>query len=73
MVMDLNGLLFDTSLRRSGCNLNEPTQFVRRIHGIIKIDLSVDDGDEGLGDDDHLPLLEDVEGAADEAAKMEVD
>ena len=32
--------------------------------------LSTDDDDEGLGDDD-LPLLEEVEGAADEASKME--
>merc|ERR1711964_551617 len=30
-----------------------------------------DDDDEGLGDDDDLPPLEEVEGAADEASKME--
>merc|ERR1712107_152870 len=33
----------------------------------------IDDDDEGLGDDDDLPPLEEVEGAADEASKMEVD
>ena len=33
--------------------------------------LSIDDDDEGLGDDDDLPPLEEVEGAADEASKME--
>ena len=35
---------------------------------MIKLGLSIDD--EGLGDDD-LPPLEEVEGAADEASKME--
>merc|ERR1712070_557389 len=33
--------------------------------------LNLDDDDEGLGDDDDLPPLEEVEGAADEASKME--
>merc|ERR1712224_337978 len=37
----------------------------------IKLGLSIDDDDEGLGDDDDLPPLEEVEGAADEASKME--
>ena len=32
---------------------------------------SIDDDDEGLTDDDDLPSLEEVEGAADEASKME--
>merc|ERR1712029_212480 len=33
--------------------------------------ISIDDDDEGLGDDDDWPPLEEVEGAADEASKME--
>merc|ERR1719506_1296961 len=67
-VKDLIWLLFDTSLLTSGFSLEEPTQFAGRIHRMIKLGLSVDDEE---GDEDDLPPLEEVEGAADEASKME--
>merc|ERR1712136_527128 len=69
-VEDLIWLLFDTSLLTFGFNLDEPPQFAGRIHRMIMFGLSTDDGDEGMGDVD-LPPLEEVEGAADEALKME--
>ena len=69
-VKDLIWLLFDTSLLTSGFNLDEPTQFAGRIHRMIRLGLSIDDDDEAGADDD-LPPLEEIDGAGDEASKIE--
>ena len=38
---------------------------------MVRLELGINDDGEGLGDDDDIPPLEEVEGAADKASKME--
>jgi len=67
-------LRFDASLLTLGFNLDESqTQFAGRIHRMIRFGLSIDDADEGLGDDDDLLPLEEVDGAAADASELNKD
>ena len=56
-----------------GVNIAEPAPFAGRSRRMIKFGSRIDDDDddESLCDDDDLPPLEEVEGTADETAKMQ--
>ncbi len=68
---DLVWLLFGILLLTSVFNLDEPTHSAGRIHRMVELGPPNDDDDEGLGDDNDLPPLAEVEGAADEELKMD--
>eukprot|EP00919_Chromeraceae_sp_WS-2016_P004843 GHVR01011474.1.p1 GENE.GHVR01011474.1~~GHVR01011474.1.p1 ORF type:complete len:103 (-),score=28.79 GHVR01011474.1:102-410(-) len=68
-VKDLIWLLYETAMLTSGFTLEDPTVFASRIHRMIKLGLSIDEGSDAGGED--LPPLEEVEGADADASKME--
>lgn len=69
-VKDLTMLLFETALLTSGFSLDDPNTFAARIHRMLKLGLSIDEG-EAAGDDADMPPLE--EGVAEESKMEEVD
>jgi len=65
---DLSVLLYETALLSSGFSLEDPTDFSKRIHRMIKLGLSVDEDEEEIPQADDMPPLEDDSATA---SKME--
>ncbi|KAJ6809821.1 heat shock protein 83 [Iris pallida] len=65
-VKDLVLLLYETALLTSGFSLEDPNTFAGRIHRMLKLGLSIDEGDAAV-DDVEMPPLEDTN----EESKME--
>merc|ERR1711887_215730 len=70
-VKDLVLLLFETALLSSGFSLEDPAVHAKRIHRMIKLGLGIDEGDEEVEDAADEGELPPLEGAEEDASRME--
>merc|ERR1719198_960152 len=70
-VKDLVMLLFETALLSSGFALEEPAVHAQRIHRMIKLGLGIDEADEGVEDAADEGEMPPLEGAEEDASRME--
>jgi molecular chaperone HtpG len=72
-VKDLAFLLFETALLTSGFSLDDPNIFASRIHKMLKLGLSIDDGATADIDSDMASLEADIDADAEGSRMEEVD
>merc|ERR1712039_427134 len=70
-VKDLVMLLFETALLSSGFALEEPAVHAQRIHRMIKLGLGIDEADEEVEDAADEGEMPPLEGAEEDASRME--
>merc|ERR1712007_287156 len=70
-VKDLVMLLFETALLSSGFSLEDPAVHAQRIHRMIKLGLGIDEADEEVEDAADEGEMPPLEGAEEDASRME--
>lgn len=58
-VKDITTLLYETAMLQSGFDIEDTTNFCRRIHGMVRVGLGADD--DTAADDQELPKLDECD------------